>query len=118
MTQLVAQAQDTTPSTGLPDDVLLLWWLALGIALIVVVPVVIFLLHRLLRTVDRVEHSVIDLWNTATTVARNTATTWQLGGTGDALEALKAEALRHDALLDAVTEAASNPSPQPTGGRP
>jgi len=111
MIQLVAQAESTSE---LPGDVLLLWWLALGIALFVVVPVVVFLLHRLLRTVDRVQRSVIDLWNTATTVARNTATTWQLGGTGDALEALKAEALRHDALLDA----ASKPSPLPTGGRP
>lgn len=111
MTQLVAQAES---AAELPGDVLLLWWLALGIALFVVVPVVVFLLHRLLRTVGRVERSVVDLWNTATTVARNTATTWQLGGTGDALEALKAEALRHDALLDA----ASQPSPQPTGGRP
>jgi hypothetical protein len=111
MTQLVAQAEG---GSALPDDVLFLWWLALGIALFVVVPVVVVLLHRLLRTVGRVERSVIALWNTATTVARNTATTWQLGGTGDALDALKAEALRHDALL----EAASQPAPQPTGGRP
>lgn len=98
----------------LPAEVLFLWWLALGIALFVVVPVVVLLLHRLLRTVDRVQASVIALWNTATTVARNTATTWQLGGTGDALEALKAEALRHDALLNSALE----PSPQPTGVRP
>lgn len=95
------------------DDVLFLWWLALGLALFVVVPVVVFLLHRLLRTVDRVHNSVVALWNAATPVARNTATSWQLGGTGDALEALKAEALRHDALLDA----ASQPTPQPTGGQ-
>ncbi len=101
----------------LPDEVLFLWWLALGLVLFVVVPVVVFLLHRLLRTVDRVQHSVIALWNAATPVARNTATTWQLGGTGDALEALKAEALRHDALLDAVTEEAARPAPQPTGGQ-
>jgi len=116
MTQPVAQA-DSPP---LSDQTVFLWWLSLGIALIVVVPVVVLLLHRLLRSVDRTQRAVIDLWSTATTVARNTATTWQLGGTGDALEALKAEALRHDALLDA---AAAPPSPQPaaaqpTGGRP
>lgn len=98
------------------DDVLFLWWLALGLVLFVVVPVVVFLLHRLLRTVDRVHDSVVALWNAATPVARNTATTWQLAGTGDALEALKAEALRHDALLDAAAEAAAHPAPQPTGG--
>lgn len=98
------------------DEVLLLWWLALGLVLFVVVPVVVFLLHRLLRTVERVQNSVIALWNAATPVARNTATTWQLAGTGDALEALKAEALRHDALLDTATEQA-RPAPQPTGGQ-
>ncbi len=96
----------------LPGDVLFLWWLSLGIALFVVVPVVVLLLHRLLLAVDRTEHAVAELWRTATLVARNTATTWQLGGTGDALEALKAEALRHDALLDAVAEPAA---PQTTG---
>lgn len=98
----------------LPGDVAFLWWLALGLALFVVLPVVVVLLHRLLRTVDRVHRSVVDLWNAATPVARNTATTWQLAGTGDALEALQAEALQHDALLDA----ASAPTPQPTGGQP
>jgi hypothetical protein len=110
-----------TPS----DEVLFLWWLALGIALFVVVPVVVLLLHRLLRAVERTQAAVVDLWNTATTVARNTATTWQLGGTGDALDALKAEALRHDALLDAAARPAQEPAapvpptaPQPTGGRP
>jgi hypothetical protein len=114
MTSLFAQAD-----AGLPDDVLFLWWLALGIALFVVVPVVVLLLHRLLRSVDRTERAVVDLWNTATTVARNTATTWQLGGTGDALDALKAEALRHDALLDAAGRPVdASPSAQATGGRP
>ncbi len=100
----------------LPDDVLLLWWLSLAIALFVVVPVVVLLLHRLLRAVDRTERAVAELWRTATTVARNTATTWQLGGTGDALEALKAEALRHDALLDAVARSAAEPAAQQTTG--
>jgi hypothetical protein len=102
------------------QEVLVLWWLSLGIALFVVVPVVVLLLHRLLRSVDRTQRAVIDLWHTATTVARNTATTWQLGGTGDALEALKAEALRHDALLDAAAEQpprSLSAAPQPTGGR-
>jgi hypothetical protein len=99
---------------ALSDDVLFLWWLSLGIALFVVVPVVVLLLHRLLRSVDRTQRAVIDLWNTATTVARNTATTWQLGGTGDALDALKAEALRHDALLDSAGRPAAT---EPTGVR-
>lgn len=91
-------------------EVIRLWWITLGIALFVVVPVVVLLLHLLLASVKRTECAVIELWRTATTVARNTATTWQLDVTGDALEGIKIEALRHDALLDAARS-------QPTGGR-
>jgi hypothetical protein len=99
----------------LSGDTVFLWWLSLGIALFVVVPVVVLLLHALLRSVVRTERAVIALWNTATSVARNTATTWQLDGTGDALDALRAETLRHYALLDGAARAASDP--EPTWGR-
>jgi len=54
MISRIAQAEG---ASSLPGDILFLWWLALGIALFVVVPVVVFLLHRLLRTVGRVEGS-------------------------------------------------------------
>lgn len=75
-----------------------LWWITLAVGLVVAV-VVVVLLELLLRAVEQVRANVISLWNTATTVARNTATTWQLGTTAEALEQVKAEALRHDALL-------------------
>jgi hypothetical protein len=87
---------------ALPSDVQTLWWVTLGVGLAVAV-VVVVLLQILLNTVKRVERNVVTLWETATTVARNTATTWMLGETAELLGEVKAEALRHDELLDRVT---------------
>lgn len=88
---------------ALSSEVQTIWWVTLGLGL-VVAAVVVFLLQRLLRAVQKVERNVAELWATATTVARNTATTWLLGDTAEALEDTKAEALRHDALLDRIVE--------------
>lgn len=86
---------------ALPSDVQTIWWITLAVGLVVAV-VVVVLLHTLLRTVRRVDASVKELWSTATMVARNTATTWLLNDTARALEDVKAEALRHDELLNKV----------------
>lgn len=83
---------------ALAEDTQVLWWVTLGIGLVVAV-VVVILLQLLLNAVGTVERNIITLWDTATTVARNTATSWQLDSTGDQLDEIKAEALRHDALL-------------------
>ncbi|MBW3561740.1 MAG: hypothetical protein KY437_04510 [Actinobacteria bacterium] len=74
------------------------WWIALGTGAVVLV-VVIALLTILLRTVQRIDEGVREVWETATRLASNTATTWQLRETAGALEEIKAEALRHDELL-------------------
>lgn len=87
---------------ALPSDVQTLWWITLGIGLVVAL-VVVFLLHTLLREVRRIDTNVKTLWGTATMVARNTATTWLLNETAEGLEAIKAEALKHDELLTKVT---------------
>lgn len=99
---------------ALADDTQTLWWITLGIGLVVAV-VVVVLLQLLLNAVDKVERTVITLWDTATTVARNTATSWQLGSTGDQLDRIKAEALRHDALLSGGGD---GPAAQPSAGGP
>ena len=96
---------------ALAPEVQRIWWITLGIGL-VVAAVVVILLQLLLRAVERIERNVAVLWQTATTVARNTATTWLLGQTADALDEIKAEALRHDALLAAKAAAL------PDGARP
>lgn len=74
-------------------------WAGLLVLGVVVLVVVTLLLHRLLIAVRKVDDAAAAVWRSATGVARNTATTWQLGQTAAALEAVKVEALRHDALL-------------------
>jgi hypothetical protein len=98
----------------LAPEVERLWWITLGVGL-VVAAVVTLLLHLLLGAVKRIERNVTVLWQTATTVARNTATSWQLGTTAQTLEEIKAEALRHDALLTTVV---GPPPTQPDGRGP
>jgi hypothetical protein len=88
---------------ALPGDVQALWWVTLGVGLVVAI-VVVVLLQTLLNAVRRVERSVLTLWETATTVARNTATTWMLNETAEALDDIKAEAVRHDRLLTRMEE--------------
>lgn len=74
-------------------------WTVLLVVGVVVLVVVAALLTILYRTVVRVDEGAAGVWKSATRLARNTATTWQLGQTAAALEAVRAEALRHDELL-------------------
>jgi HAMP domain-containing protein len=91
------------------------WWATLGTGLIVAI-VVVILLHALLIAVRQIEDNVKVLWQTATTVARNTATSWLLGNTADGLGQLKAEALRHDAMLSSALQAGDG-AVRTNGGR-
>lgn len=75
-----------------------LWWITLGVGLVVAL-VAIVLLQLFLNQVRRVERGSLEVWETATTVARNTATTWMLAQTPVRLDRLTEEALRHDAFL-------------------
>lgn len=82
-----------------------IWWqVTLWVGLIVAI-VVVILLQFLLTAVKLIEDNVKVLWHTATTVARNTATSWLLEDTADGLKELKAEALRHDGLLSEALRA-------------
>lgn len=75
-------------------------WIVLLVVGVVVLGVVVTLLQVLLRQVAMVDEGAAGVWSSATRLARNTATTWQLGQTAAALQAVKAEALRHDELLE------------------
>lgn len=85
-------------------------WVALGVGFVVTI-VVLILLQLLLTAVNRIQRDVIELWHTATTFARNTATTWLLNETANTLGELKAEVPRHEALL-------AQGAPGPTGNSP
>lgn len=76
------------------------WWIALGIGAVVLV-VVIALLTLLLRFVQDIDSGVDLVWSTATKLASNTATAWQLQGTANTVGKLKEEVRRHDELWSA-----------------
>ncbi len=75
-----------------------LWWVALGLGLVVSI-VAVALLQVFLNEVHRIERDALALWEAGKQVAANTATTWQLQDTSQRLDDLTAEALRHDAFL-------------------
>lgn len=77
-----------------------LWWIALGLGLVVSV-IAVVLLETFLRQVHRIERGSEAIWEAGKQVAGNTATTWQLGETAVRLDLLTEEALRHDALFRA-----------------
>ncbi len=88
-------------------------WIAVAAGLVVAL-VVTLLLQLLLNAVNRIERDVIELWQTATSVARNTATSWQLDETAEALDGIKAEAGRHDALLSGTVPRSVGDGTPPT----
>jgi len=75
-----------------------MWWVTLGMGAVVAV-VVIVLLSLLVSLVRDIDENVKETWDTATRVARNTATTWMLTQTARLTGDLSKEAGRHAALL-------------------
>ena len=55
------------------DDDVRLWWLAVGLAVVVVL-VVAVLLELIVRTAHRIHHTVSDIWTGGTHIAQNTVT--------------------------------------------
>jgi hypothetical protein len=83
---------------GVDSDEKVLWQIALGMGLVVIIVVIalLTLLHRLVREID---NSVYSLWTVTKRVAQNTTGLYQLAGTGSVLRALREELIRHDKLL-------------------
>jgi hypothetical protein len=80
------------------SDEEVLWQIALGMGLVVIIVVIalLTLLHRLVRDIDV---SVATLWDVTKRLAQNTTGLYQLAGTGSVLRALREELIRHDKLL-------------------
>lgn len=76
-----------------------LWWLTLGLGLVVSLAAVT-LLHIFYLKVRRIEDGADAIWEAGKQVARNTATTWMLHQTTVRLDGFTEEALKHDAFLD------------------
>lgn len=75
-----------------------LWYVALGLGLVVVL-VVIALVTLLSKLVRDIEVGVDSLWTVTKRLAQNTTGLYQLAGTGSILRALREELIRHDKLL-------------------
>ncbi len=82
----------------LDSDEKVLWYIALGMGLVVVI-VVIALLTLLSRLVKEIDVGVASLWTVTKRLAQNTTGLYQLAGTGSIVRALREEMLRHDLLL-------------------
>ena len=86
---------------GFTAQELTMWRITLGIGL-VVIAVVIVLLSFLVRIVKDIDAGVADVLGAAGAVATNTLQLDALLVTSDAAAALKAEAMRHAALVDSL----------------
>ncbi len=78
-----------------------LWWMTLGLGLVVSI-IAVILLHTFLLQLRRIDRGSAAIWEAGKQVARNTATSWMLHQTTVRLDGLTEEALRHDAFLDDV----------------
>lgn len=76
------------------------WWITLGMGAVVIVAVIV-LLSLLVSFVDDIDRNLKDVWDTATRLAANTATTWMLQQTATRAEELGNEVRRHSDLLAA-----------------
>lgn len=76
------------------------WWITLGMGAVVIAAVIV-LLSLLVSFVDDIDQNLKDAWDTATRLAANTATLWQLRHTAARAQDIATEAGRHIGLLDA-----------------
>lgn len=87
---------------ALSDGVVVAWWIALGLGLVVAL-VVWALLETLRRTVAEIEAGVTAIWTMGKRVAQNTQTTYLLGTTRERGADLLGE-LQHHATLHERSE--------------
>ncbi len=86
---------------AIQEEHVTIWWTTLGLGLVVVVAVIV-LLSLLVALVKDIDVNVREVWDTATRVASNTATTWMLQQTATRVEDLGAEVDKHVQTLSAA----------------
>ncbi len=89
-----------SPVVALAQEHITMWWVTLGLGVVVIIAVVV-LLSLLVAFVDDIDKNVREIWDTATRLAANTATTWMLQQTTVRTAELDAEVQRHAQLLNA-----------------
>ena len=86
---------------ALQEEHVTIWWTTLGLGLVVVVAVIV-LLSLLVALVKDIDVNVREVWDTATRLAANTATTWMLQQTATRVEELGNEVDQHIQALSAA----------------
>lgn len=89
------------PVDELPSQEVTLWWMTLGIGLLVVL-VVILLLSFLVAFVKIIDREVVNVRDTLATITGNTANTTLIPQTAGGVEAVLAEGLQHHLFLGRV----------------
>jgi hypothetical protein len=91
------------------DTAVMLWWLALGLAVVVLL-VVAVLLELVARSADRIHQAVSDIWTGGTHIAQNTVTLALLQQTNDLARALLRSAGRIAAASGRIRQATGRES--------
>jgi hypothetical protein len=86
---------------GLASEHLTFWSITLGLGA-VVISAVILLLFLLVQFVKDIDRNVREVWEVATRVAQNTATTWMLTQATSLTGDLRDEVRRHADLLNSA----------------
>ena len=84
---------------ALQQEHITFWWISIGMGWVVIAAVIV-LLSLLVSLVNDIDENLKDAWNTATRLAANTATTWQLHHTAARAQELAKEVGKHADLLD------------------
>lgn len=87
-----------------PSAVLTLWWIALAVTVLVVVPVTVYLLHRLWRAARNIERYTAEALEAGGGIATNTASAAALENTAEAAGPLVEKAVRVRDLTKQVAE--------------
>lgn len=98
---------------GLTDQDVTAWWIAIvaGFVVVLAVAALLSLLVYLVKIIDR---RVAEIRDTLSAITTNTASTALIPRTGDAVDRVLAEGLRHHLFLGRVLP--SIPTPAPDGG--
>jgi hypothetical protein len=73
---------------NVPTTVIVIWWIALFLTAVVVVPLAVYLLNRTLRAARQIEHYLSRAREAGAGIARNTAEAAQLNATLNAAPGL------------------------------
>ncbi|MBO0872824.1 MAG: hypothetical protein J2P19_05480 [Pseudonocardia sp.] len=98
---------------GLTDTDVTAWWIAIVPGFVVVLAVA-GLLSLLVYFVKIIDRRVAEIRDTLSTITKNTASTKLIPRTGDAVDRVLAEGLRHHLFLGRALS--SIPTPAPNGG--